>query len=63
MFSRRIQQRARQLVALLIRPLAGMGVTLDRLTIIGLFEWDYSSGRYIIGTRVYVRGGLADTVC
>src|SRR5438094_2821297 len=36
MFSRRIQQRARHLVALLIRPLAQLGVTPNTLTVIGL---------------------------
>ncbi|GAC1384539.1 MAG: hypothetical protein NVSMB33_13040 [Ktedonobacteraceae bacterium] len=36
MFSRRIQQRARYLVALLIRPLVWLGVTPNTLTIIGL---------------------------
>jgi len=36
MFSRRIQQRARQLVALLISPLARLGVTPNMLTGIGL---------------------------
>src|SRR6185312_2863489 len=36
MFSRRIQQRARELVALLLRPLAQTGVTPNTLTILGL---------------------------
>jgi CDP-diacylglycerol---glycerol-3-phosphate 3-phosphatidyltransferase len=36
MFSRRIQQRARQLVTLFIRPLVGMGITPNMLTVIGL---------------------------
>src|SRR5216684_4650085 len=36
MFSRRIQQRARHLVTLLIQPLARLGVTPNMLTIIGL---------------------------
>jgi phosphatidylglycerophosphate synthase len=36
MFSRRIQQRARQLVTLLIKPLARLGVTPNTLTAIGL---------------------------
>src|SRR5258707_10894151 len=36
MFSRRIQQRARELVALIIRPLAETGVTPNTLTLLGL---------------------------
>jgi CDP-diacylglycerol--glycerol-3-phosphate 3-phosphatidyltransferase len=36
MFSRRIQQRARELVALLLRPLAQTGVTPNTLTLLGL---------------------------
>jgi CDP-diacylglycerol---glycerol-3-phosphate 3-phosphatidyltransferase len=36
MFSRRIQQRVRHLVSLLIRPLAQSGVTPNTLTVIGL---------------------------
>ena len=36
MFSRRIQQRARHLVTLLIKPLARLGVTPNTLTAIGL---------------------------
>src|SRR6266566_2993645 len=36
MFSRRIQQRVRQLVALIIQPLARLRVTPNMLTVIGL---------------------------
>ncbi|HZU67566.1 MAG TPA: CDP-alcohol phosphatidyltransferase family protein [Ktedonobacteraceae bacterium] len=36
MFSRRIQQRARELVALIMRPLARTGVTPNTLTLLGL---------------------------
>jgi CDP-diacylglycerol--glycerol-3-phosphate 3-phosphatidyltransferase len=36
MFSRRIQQRARHLVTLMIQPLAQLGVTPNMLTIVGL---------------------------
>ncbi len=36
MFSRRIQQRARQLVALIMRPLAQTGITPNMLTLLGL---------------------------
>lgn len=36
MFSRRIQQRARYLVTLIMKPLSGLGVTPNMLTVIGL---------------------------
>jgi CDP-diacylglycerol--glycerol-3-phosphate 3-phosphatidyltransferase len=36
MFSRRVQQRARQLVTLLIQPLARLGISPNTLTAIGL---------------------------
>jgi CDP-diacylglycerol---glycerol-3-phosphate 3-phosphatidyltransferase len=36
MFSRRIQQRARYLVTLIMKPLSGLGVTPNTLTVIGL---------------------------
>ena len=36
MFSRRIQQRARHLVTLIMKPLSGLGVTPNMLTVIGL---------------------------
>src|SRR6266849_9614098 len=36
MFSRRIQQRVRQLAALIIQPLARLGVTPNMLTVLGL---------------------------
>src|SRR5579872_6920828 len=36
MFSRRLQERARRLVMLLLRPLAGLGVSPNTLTLIGL---------------------------
>ncbi len=36
MFSRRLQQRARELVTAIIRPLAQLGVTPNTLTVIGL---------------------------
>ncbi len=62
MFSRRIQQRARQLVAHLIRPLTGRHkcctkhIDHHRVAV----EWNDSSGRC---ARTHVCGGLADTVC
>src|SRR6266536_4900796 len=36
MFSRRIQQRARYLVTLIMKPMSGLGVTPNMLTVIGL---------------------------
>src|SRR5215470_13636423 len=36
MFSRRIQQRVRQIVTMIVRPLAGLGITPNTLTVIGL---------------------------
>ncbi len=36
MFSRRIQQQARYLVTLIIKPLSGLGITPNMLTVIGL---------------------------
>ena len=36
MFSRRIQQRVRHLVTLIIKPLSGLGITPNMLTVIGL---------------------------
>ena len=36
MFSRRIQQRVRYLVTLIIKPLSGLGITPNMLTVIGL---------------------------
>jgi CDP-diacylglycerol--glycerol-3-phosphate 3-phosphatidyltransferase len=37
MFSRRIQQRARQFVAAIVRPLARLGITPNMVTLLGLF--------------------------
>src|SRR2546421_495748 len=56
MFSRRIQQRARHLVALLIRPLARLGVTPNTLTVIGLLIGILTA--VVIAQGYLVAGGL-----
>src|SRR6266513_4908326 len=56
MFSRRIQQRARHLVTLLIRPLARLGVTPNTLTVIGLLLGILAA--VVIAQGLLVAGGL-----
>src|SRR5437667_1581737 len=56
MFSRRIQQRARHLVALLIQPLARLGVTPNTLTVIGLLISILTA--VVIAQGYLVAGGL-----
>ncbi len=56
MFSRRIQQRARQLVTAIIQPLAHLGVTPDTLTIIGLLLSVVTA--LVIGQGHMFAGGL-----
>src|SRR5438045_374439 len=56
MFSRRIQQRARHLVMLLIRPLAQLGVTPNTLTVIGLLLSIVTA--VVIAQGYLVAGGL-----
>jgi CDP-diacylglycerol--glycerol-3-phosphate 3-phosphatidyltransferase len=56
MFSRRIQQQAKQLVALLIRPLADTGVTPNMLTVIGLLLSGITA--LVIGQGHMFVGGL-----
>src|SRR5438105_9040827 len=56
MFSRRIQQQARHLVALLIRPLARLGVTPNTLTVIGLLISILTA--VVIAQGYLVAGGL-----
>lgn len=56
MFSRRIQQRAVHLVALLIRPLARLGVTPNTLTVIGLLLSILTA--VVIAQGYLVAGGL-----
>src|SRR5437879_3659682 len=56
MFSRRIQQQARHLVALLIQPLARLGVTPNTLTVIGLLLSIVTA--VVIAQGFLVAGGL-----
>ena len=56
MFSRRIQQRARHLVTLLIKPLARLGVTPNTLTVIGLLLSVLAA--VVIAQGLLVAGGL-----
>ncbi len=56
MFSRRIQQRARHLVTLLIKPLARLGVTPNTLTVIGLLLSILAA--VVIAQGLLVAGGL-----
>src|SRR6266516_5118550 len=56
MFSRRIQQRARHFVTLLIRPLAQLGVTPNTLTVIGLLLSILAA--VVIAQGLLVAGGL-----
>src|SRR2546422_7080561 len=56
MFSRRIQQRARHFVTLLIRPLAQLGVTPNTLTVIGLLISILTA--VVIAQGYLVAGGL-----
>src|SRR3989454_9644116 len=56
MFSRRIQQRARHLVTLLIKPLARLGVTPNTLTVIGLLLGILAA--VVIAQGLLVAGGL-----
>ena len=56
MISRRIQQRARHLVTLLIKPLARLGVTPNTLTVIGLLLGILAA--VVIAQGLLVAGGL-----
>src|SRR5438067_12911293 len=56
MFSRRIQQRARHLVMLLIRPLAQLDVTPNTLTVIGLLLSIVTA--VVIAQGLLLAGGL-----
>jgi CDP-diacylglycerol---glycerol-3-phosphate 3-phosphatidyltransferase len=65
MFSRRIQQQARQLVAFLIRPLARMGITPNMLTIIGLLLSGITAlviaqGHMFVGGLLILFAGIFD---
>src|SRR5947209_20348124 len=56
MFSRRIQQRVRQFVTLIMRPLARLGVTPNALTVLGLLLSIATAG--VIAQGFLVVGGL-----
>src|SRR2546426_11286577 len=56
MFSRHIQQRVRQFVTLIMRPLAGLGVTPNTLTVLGLFLSILTA--FIIAQGWLLAGGL-----
>ena len=56
MFSRRIQQRVRQIVTLIMRPLARSGITPNILTLIGLLLSFFTAA--IIAQGWFLAGGL-----
>jgi|SRR6266568_254344 CDP-diacylglycerol--glycerol-3-phosphate 3-phosphatidyltransferase len=65
MFSRRIQQQARHLVTLIMRPLARLGITPNMLTIIGLLlsiltAWVLAQGWLLIGGLLVLFAGVFD---
>jgi CDP-diacylglycerol--glycerol-3-phosphate 3-phosphatidyltransferase len=65
MFSRRIQQRARQLVTFIIRPLARSGITPNTLTCIGLLlsvvtALVIAQGNLFIGGLLVLFAGIFD---
>src|SRR5215470_1261072 len=56
MFSRRIQQRVRQIITMIVRPLAGLGITPNTLTVIGLLLSILTA--VIIAQGWFLAGGL-----
>ena len=65
MFSRRIQQQARYLVTLIIKPLSGLGITPNMLTVIGLLLSGLTAiviaqGFIIIGGWLVLFAGIFD---
>ncbi len=56
MFSRHIQQRVRQFLTLIVRPLAGLGVTPNTLTVLGLFLSILTA--FVIAQGLFLAGGL-----
>ena len=56
MFSRHIQQRVRQIVTMIVRPLAGLGVTPNTLTVLGLILSILTA--VIIAQGLFLAGGL-----
>jgi CDP-diacylglycerol---glycerol-3-phosphate 3-phosphatidyltransferase len=65
MFSRRIQQQARYLVTLIIKPLSGLGITPNMLTVIGLLLSGLTAiviaqGFIVIGGWLVLFAGIFD---
>jgi CDP-diacylglycerol--glycerol-3-phosphate 3-phosphatidyltransferase len=65
MFSRRIQQKARQFVAWIVRPLARLGITPNMVTIIGLLlsivtALVIASGSIVVGGALVLFAGIFD---
>jgi CDP-diacylglycerol--glycerol-3-phosphate 3-phosphatidyltransferase len=56
MFSRHIQQRVKQFVTLIVRPLAGLGVTPNTLTVVGLLISILTA--VVIAQGLFLAGGL-----
>jgi phosphatidylglycerophosphate synthase len=56
MFSRRIQQRVRQIITMIVRPLAGLGITPNALTVLGLLLSILTA--VIIAKGWFLAGGL-----
>src|SRR5437660_9407064 len=56
MFSRHIQQRVRQIVTMIVRPLAGLGVTPNTLTVLGLILSILTA--VIVAQGLFLAGGL-----
>jgi CDP-diacylglycerol---glycerol-3-phosphate 3-phosphatidyltransferase len=56
MFSRRIQQRVRQIVTMIVRPLAGLGITPNTLTVIGLILSILTA--VVLAKGFFLAGGL-----
>src|SRR5579863_9804312 len=65
MFSRRIQQRVRQFVTLIMRPLAQLGITPNTLTLIGLVismatAIVIAHGYFLVGGLLVLFAGIFD---
>ena len=65
MFSRRIQQRVRQFVTLIMRPLAQLGITPNTLTLLGLVlsaatAIVIANGYFLVGGLLVLFAGIFD---
>ena len=65
MFSRRIQQRVRQIITMIVRPLAGLGITPNALTVIGLLlsiltAVIIAQGWFLVGGLLVLFAGIFD---